>query len=394
MRHDQRSDTERYGASQSAHSYDDRGESQQRGQLGAGRDKDLRDAIRQNDMGSEFQGMGLGRDDHDGQSQQRHQSEQGGYGGRYDSQSDSNSGEYGRNQTQQGQSQYGQHRAQSGEWGYGQQSGGYRQSGQGGQSGYGQQSGGYGQSAQQGGYGQQSGGYGQGGQGRQSGYGQQSGQSGLGQRSSNYDQSGQSGYGEQSSYGQQSRGSGQGGQSGQSGYGQQSGTGQYSSYEEQPGSAQGSRGGSSDGLGQSGQYGQSGYGQSSGGSATQSRSGKGPKGYKRSDTRLEEDVNEKLTYDPRIDASEIEVKVSNGEVILTGTVESRQEKYHIEEVVESIMGVNEVTNNIRVSRNKSGSGNPGKSGSDSDKSKSGSDKSASENDSSGSSKRSNSGGSR
>jgi osmotically-inducible protein OsmY len=392
MRHDQRSDDDRY-RNQSAHSYDDRGErdygretgrsggqSQQPGQLRPGWDNDLREATRHNDMGDDFQGRALGRGNDDrasrAQSQRYGNSEQGGSGARFDD------AEMGGRDSARGdnQSQYAQHRAQSGEWGYGQQSGGYGQSGQsgsgpsggygqGGQSGYGQQSGGYRQGGQSAGYGQQPRGYGQGGQ---SGYGQQSG---------GYGQGGQSGSGQQSrAYGQ----------SGQVGYGQHSG------YEEQSGSGQGSWGGSSGGFGQSGQYGQSGYGQSSGGSATESRTGKGPKGYKRSDSRLEEDVNEKLTYDPRIDASEIEVKVSNGEVTLSGTVESRQEKYHIEDVVDSIMGVKEVTNNIRVSRNRSGgSGGSDKSDSGSDKNKSGSDKNSSGNDSSGSAaKRNNSGGSR
>ncbi len=134
-----------------------------------------------------------------------------------------------------------------------------------------------------------------------------------------------------------------------------------------------------------------GYGQSSGGSTTEQRAGRGPKGYKRSDQRLEEDVNERLTYDPRVDASEIEVKVSSGEVTLSGTVESRQEKYHIEDIVDSVMGVNEVTNNIRVSRNKSGQNASdrnasGRSDSGSSRSnQSESDKNASGNDSSGSS---------
>jgi osmotically-inducible protein OsmY len=48
--------------------------------------------------------------------------------------------------------------------------------------------------------------------------------------------------------------------------------------------------------------------------------GKGPKNYQRSDSRIQEDVNDALTDDPRIDATNIEVTVNNGEVTINGTV--------------------------------------------------------------------------
>ncbi|WP_293676685.1 BON domain-containing protein [uncultured Phenylobacterium sp.] len=76
--------------------------------------------------------------------------------------------------------------------------------------------------------------------------------------------------------------------------------------------------------------------------------GRGPKGYKRSDARIDEEVHERLTDDPWLDASEIGVSVSNGEVTLTGTVESREAKHRAERIVEDLSGVNHVQNNIRV----------------------------------------------
>ncbi|MGO4526907.1 BON domain-containing protein [Microvirga sp. 2MCAF35] len=76
--------------------------------------------------------------------------------------------------------------------------------------------------------------------------------------------------------------------------------------------------------------------------------GRGPKGYQRSDARLTEDVNDRLTEDPHIDASEIEVRVENREVTLTGTVNSRFEKRHAEDLAESVSGVTHVQNNLRV----------------------------------------------
>lgn len=76
--------------------------------------------------------------------------------------------------------------------------------------------------------------------------------------------------------------------------------------------------------------------------------GRGPKGYQRSDARIMEDVNDRLTDDPHIDASEIEVSVAGREVTLTGTVSSRFEKRHAEDLAESVSGVSHVQNNLRV----------------------------------------------
>jgi len=118
--------------------------------------------------------------------------------------------------------------------------------------------------------------------------------------------------------------------------------------------------GSYTGYGASGQESYYGGSGSYGGGATSSMgssvssqergrfSGKGPKGYQRSDDRIREDVCERLTHHPEIDASEIDVKVTNGEVTLTGTVDERQSKRMAEEVVENISGVKDVHNQVRV----------------------------------------------
>lgn len=76
--------------------------------------------------------------------------------------------------------------------------------------------------------------------------------------------------------------------------------------------------------------------------------GRGPKGYKRPDARIVEDVNDRLTDDPHLDASEIEVTVANQEVTLSGTVQSRFEKRHAEDLAESVSGITHVQNNLRV----------------------------------------------
>jgi len=77
-------------------------------------------------------------------------------------------------------------------------------------------------------------------------------------------------------------------------------------------------------------------------------SGRGPKGYQRSDERIREDVCERLTHHPGVDASEIEIQVKSGEVTLTGTVERREEKRMAEEAAEAVSGVKDVHNQLRM----------------------------------------------
>jgi osmotically-inducible protein OsmY len=81
--------------------------------------------------------------------------------------------------------------------------------------------------------------------------------------------------------------------------------------------------------------------------------GRGPRNYTRSDSRIEEDINDRLTDYPYIDASDIEVEVNGGEVVLTGNVDSRYEKRLAEDIVEDISGVKNVENRIRVESSQS-----------------------------------------
>lgn len=79
--------------------------------------------------------------------------------------------------------------------------------------------------------------------------------------------------------------------------------------------------------------------------------GKGPKGYVRTDERIRDDVNDRLSDDPMLDASDIEVAVAGGEVTLTGFVAARQDKRRAEDTAEAVSGVNNVQNNLRVKPN-------------------------------------------
>lgn len=82
--------------------------------------------------------------------------------------------------------------------------------------------------------------------------------------------------------------------------------------------------------------------------------GKGPKGYMRSDERIREDVSDRLSDDHDVDASEIDVEVSGGEVILKGSVNSRAEKRRAEDIAESVSGVKNVENRLRCTNTNGG----------------------------------------
>ena len=81
--------------------------------------------------------------------------------------------------------------------------------------------------------------------------------------------------------------------------------------------------------------------------------GKGPQGYKRSDDRIAEDINEAMTRDHSLDATNISVEVKDGEVVLKGTVSDRESKRCAEELAESCSGVIDVQNQIRIKRDDS-----------------------------------------
>jgi hypothetical protein len=80
----------------------------------------------------------------------------------------------------------------------------------------------------------------------------------------------------------------------------------------------------------------------------QSFAGRGPQGYRRSDERITEDVNEQLTQDHHVDATGIQVDTKDGEVTLKGTVTDRQSKRRAEEVAEACSGVKDVQNQLRI----------------------------------------------
>jgi osmotically-inducible protein OsmY len=77
---------------------------------------------------------------------------------------------------------------------------------------------------------------------------------------------------------------------------------------------------------------------------------RGPRGYRRSDERIYEDVCEALIREPRVDVSEVTVEVSGGTVTLGGHVPVRRMRYMIEDVAAGCRGVKDVDNGISVAQ--------------------------------------------
>lgn len=86
------------------------------------------------------------------------------------------------------------------------------------------------------------------------------------------------------------------------------------------------------------------------GGPAQGRRNRGPKGYRRSDERIKEDICERLMQDDELDLSDVGIDVQGGKVSLNGTVANRHTRYVIEEVVDNCFGVEDIENNLRVAQ--------------------------------------------
>jgi hypothetical protein len=81
--------------------------------------------------------------------------------------------------------------------------------------------------------------------------------------------------------------------------------------------------------------------------------GVGPRAYRRADDRIRDDVNDRLTDDPWLNAEAIEVSVANGVVTLAGTVASRADKRLADDLAGDAPGVIDVDNRLRIEPDRS-----------------------------------------
>lgn len=75
--------------------------------------------------------------------------------------------------------------------------------------------------------------------------------------------------------------------------------------------------------------------------------GKGPRGWTPSDSRLIEEVSERLMEDRLLDAREVEVSADGGIVTLEGEVPGASDAAHAEMLVRATPGVSAVRNRLR-----------------------------------------------
>ena len=76
--------------------------------------------------------------------------------------------------------------------------------------------------------------------------------------------------------------------------------------------------------------------------------GRPPRGYKRPDELIRDEICKRLTLTPEIDATEVEVMVKDGEVTLRGIVDDRFAKRLVEDITETSFGVRDVLNELRL----------------------------------------------
>jgi osmotically-inducible protein OsmY len=76
--------------------------------------------------------------------------------------------------------------------------------------------------------------------------------------------------------------------------------------------------------------------------------GKGPRNYKRSDSRIKEIVSDMYCEHPYLDASDIEVEVKDSDVILSGRVNDKFAKRLAAHLAEEVTGVGNVENRLRI----------------------------------------------
>src|SRR5947208_2522046 len=76
--------------------------------------------------------------------------------------------------------------------------------------------------------------------------------------------------------------------------------------------------------------------------------GRGPRGYVRSPARIYEDLCDRLTDNPFVDASDIEVGIAGTEVTLNGTVNDPIALRQAQAIAEEVAGASHVHNRLQL----------------------------------------------
>ena len=88
--------------------------------------------------------------------------------------------------------------------------------------------------------------------------------------------------------------------------------------------------------------------------------GRGPRGYVRLPARIYEDLCDRLTENPFVDASDIEVGIAGSEVTLNGTVNDPIALRQAQAIAEEVAGVSHVHNRLQLRESAERETTPGK----------------------------------
>jgi len=88
--------------------------------------------------------------------------------------------------------------------------------------------------------------------------------------------------------------------------------------------------------------------------------GRGPRGYARSPARIYEDLCDRLTENPFIDATDIEVTVAGTEVTLSGAVQDTIAMRQAQAIAEEVAGISHVHNRLQLRESAERETTPGK----------------------------------
>src|SRR5213592_4110132 len=88
--------------------------------------------------------------------------------------------------------------------------------------------------------------------------------------------------------------------------------------------------------------------------------GRGPRGYARSPARIYEDLCDRLTENPFIDATDIDVTVAGTEVTLSGAVQDTIAMRQAQAIAEEVAGVSHVHNRLQLRESTERATTPGK----------------------------------
>jgi hypothetical protein len=66
------------------------------------------------------------------------------------------------------------------------------------------------------------------------------------------------------------------------------------------------------------------------------------------DQRIQTEIVDRLTHDPKIDPLKIHVEVKECKVVLRGNVDTEEEKLRVENIAMSVLGVTAVENHLHI----------------------------------------------